>query len=233
MKCAIMQPTYLPWIGYFSLINSVDHFVFLDDVQLTKQSWQTRNRILQDGSVFWLSLNINSKSDTLIKDVQFSNNFWRAKHIRTIRHSYSNCSYFHELEDILRCIDNDNNNLSEFNIAIIKSIVNILDIDVNFHVSSKMNVFGQRTERLAYITKKLGCNTYVATAGSLDYMEVDGLSAFGDISIKAFNYNIVPYSQKKTLNFVPNLSIIDAIANCGLRNVKDILKEYENVCIDQ
>lgn len=233
MRCAIMQPTYLPWIGYFSLINAVEHFVFLDDVQLSKQSWQTRNRIIQNGSALWLSLNVNSKNDTLMKDAQFSNNFWRAKHVRSIRQSYSNYSYFHELEDILHCIDNGSNNLAEFNINLIKSIIHMLDIEVDFHVSSRLNVYGQRTDRLAYITKKLGCNTYVATAGSVDYMEEDGLSAFGDISIEPFNYNIVPYNQKKISSFVPQLSIVDAIANCGLIKVKHLIKEYANVCIDK
>lgn len=228
-----MQPTYLPWIGYFSLINSVDHFVFLDDVQLSRQSWQTRNKILQDGSIIWLSLNINSKNDTMINEVQFSNNFWRGKHIKSIRNAYSNCSYFHELEEILKCIENGDNKLSQFNIEIIIAIMNILDIDVKLHVASKMKIFGQRTERLAHITKKLGCNTYVATAGSVDYMMTDGLAPFADISVNVLNYNILPYSQKKVSNFVPNLSIIDAIANYGSRNVKHLIKEYGHVCNDQ
>lgn len=56
MKCGIMQPTYLPWSGYFNLISSVDIFVFLDDIQFNRRSWQTCNRVLLRGEEYMLSV---------------------------------------------------------------------------------------------------------------------------------------------------------------------------------
>ena len=90
-SCAIMQPTFLPWLGYFNLISKVDTFVFLDDVQLDKRSWQTRNRLFTGQTVNWVSCPIQKTSrDTLICDVDISQNTeWKNKLIKTIRYNNS------------------------------------------------------------------------------------------------------------------------------------------------
>ena len=87
MKCAILQPHYLPWIGYFHLINCVDIFVFLDDVKFTHQSWQHRNKIIQKNKeTLMLTVPVNFKENDIILDVNIDDKLpWRKKHISTIR----------------------------------------------------------------------------------------------------------------------------------------------------
>ena len=103
MKGAIMQPTYLPWAGFFNLISDVDVFVILDDVLFEKHSWQSRNRILQNGKELLLSIPIASQShETCIKDIMISSNSkWGKKHLQTIQQSYAKSPYKADLLSLL------------------------------------------------------------------------------------------------------------------------------------
>ena len=85
-RVAIMQPTFLPWLGYFALIGSVDHFVFLDDVQFSKQSWQSRNRIKGPNGPVMLSLGISrAKSKPVIADVELAQTGFEGKLIASVK----------------------------------------------------------------------------------------------------------------------------------------------------
>ena len=125
MKCAIMQPTYLPWIGYFVLINSVDNFVFYDDAQYSKGSWHNRNKIIFNNEIKWLTVpvlkpKLKQSINSIIID--FSKK-WQKKQLSLITHSYKHCNFFKDLKIILDFLKEEKNkNLSELNICLIKLI---------------------------------------------------------------------------------------------------------------
>ena len=103
--CAIMQPTYIPWIGYFDLIDKVDYFVFYDDVQVAKRSWQVRNKVKGSNGIQWLTLpikNTNKRDDLLINEAELDNNQnWLKKHLQTIKQNYIKSNYFDDVYSFL------------------------------------------------------------------------------------------------------------------------------------
>src|SRR5277367_1216320 len=158
MRIAISQPTYLPWLGYFDLIDQVDTFVFLDDVQFEKQSWQQRNRIKTPTGLQWLTVPVvfRGRLEQKIKDVQIRvPDFWR-DHIRAIELNYRRAPffdhYYEQLADILR---SGGTELSRLNERLIEFFMNSLGLRTPLLRSSALNQEGQRTERLANICKSL------------------------------------------------------------------------------
>ena len=138
---AIMQPTYLPWSGYFSLIDSVDQFVFLDHVQFARRSWQQRNRILQKGKELWLSIPVvKSPQNTILTDIRVADiEAVKRSHIEKIRHSYGSLPYYTDyIDDLQACYDTDN--LVELNIRLITLLMEKIGIDTPVVRSSEMSL---------------------------------------------------------------------------------------------
>ena len=189
-----MQPTYIPWIGYFNLISSSDFFVFLDDVQFSKQSWQNRNKILIKKKMHWLTVPVIKKSlkdrinQIKIDDTQK----WRKKHISSIKQNYFNHKYYNELKIILELInDKELKYLSDLNISIIKAISEAFNIKSSkFLVSSELNKNGSRSEKLLKIIKELNCDVYLSPAGSRNYIESDLI--LNKSGIRTIYQNFIP-----------------------------------------
>ena len=125
---SIMQPTFLPWTGYFKMILRSDLFVFLDDVQFDKRSWQQRNKILKnDGKEFLLTIPVKSKGKFFqkINEVEVDNSTnWKDKHLKLLEMNYSKHKFFKQVFDSISNTYKENtNSLSEFNIKLIKKIV--------------------------------------------------------------------------------------------------------------
>ena len=123
-KCAIMQPHFLPWSGYFNLISKVDKFVFLDDAQYSKNSWQNRNFILSNNQKFLINIPvIKSPLDTKIKDklIDKKNN-WKNKITKIILQSYSKSQYYDDLKISRLFFKYKSDYLSDYNIKLIKFI---------------------------------------------------------------------------------------------------------------
>ncbi|MDH3267270.1 MAG: WbqC family protein [Ignavibacteria bacterium] len=218
MTVAIHQPNFLPWLGYFYKLSICDCFVFLDDAQFSKNSFINRNKIKTPRGADWLTLPVQSsgKFGQNINEVRI-NNFadTNKKILTTIKMNYSKAEYFKqyfpELEEIF---NNSSENLSELNINLILWIYKILQINKQFYYSSKiLDVQGSATEKLISICEKLECNTYLSGFGGLKYQEEELFSA-ANIELKIYNFNHPQYSQLWG-EFLPNLSILDLILNCG------------------
>ena len=215
-----MQPTYLPWAGYFNLIHSSDFFVFLDDVQFSKQSWQNRNRILIGEKIHWITVPVLRKNleEKIYKIKIDDTQKWRKKHNNSIKQSYFKHNYFHELKPILKLINDTNiSYLSDLNVKIIKTISNALNINkCKFVLSSELNKSGSRSEKLLKIIRELNCDIYLSPVGSKQYIESD--SILNKSEIKVIYQDFIPkeYQQKNIITHISQLSIIDIIANIGL-----------------
>jgi len=226
--CAIMQPTYLPWIGYFNLIHSSDFFVFLDDVQFSKQSWQNRNKILIKKKIHWLTVPVIKKRlEDRINQIKIDDTQkWRKKHTKSIKQNYFNHKYFNDLEIILELInDKEMHYLLDLNISIIKAISSALDIKSSkFLLSSKLNKTGSRSEKLLKIIKELNCDVYLSPEGSKNYIESDLILNKSGIKIVYQNFKLKKYDQKNSINHISHLSAIDIIANIGLKNCEKFIE---------
>ena len=236
-SCAIMQPTYLPWLGYFDLIANVDDFLFLDDVKFNKSSFHHQNKILGKNGSILLSVPTHAnkgRMESMIDDVTIDNNKrWQIKHLKSIEQSYSRAEFygeiFHNIEKILL---SDIETLSELNIRLIKLFASVLSLEVKFHISSQLeNLSKDRILRLIDFCKMQNCNYYFSPSGSLGYLDtIENKALFRDADIKVFfqDFRIIPYQQKKE-EFVPNLSILDALMHCGPDGTKEILKQSHQI----
>ena len=232
LTCVIMQPTYLPWAGYFNLLCSASSIVFLDDVQFEKQSWQQRNRILTSNGCLWLTVPVRRYSlSQTINSIEIEvKHEWRNKHIKSIEQAYSKHPYFKDLFKILEIIANpDIHSLSLLNIEIILSICNEIEIFTPITFSSNLLIEGTRSERLIKICKKLNCNIYLSPIGAKDYLVSDNLFKNSEVELVFQNYIPPVYRQKRQCSFISHISILDVIANIGWSQTKDYVRDSGNV----
>lgn len=223
MVIAISQPTLYPWIGYFDIINKCGQFVFLDDVQLNRRSWQTRNRVKDPASEkeIWLNIPImKSTLDTLIKDAKIDNSKdWKKQHIKTLTACYG--KNFENLSWLQELYSKTWDFLAQFNMEFIKQCCKYLDIKTEFLISSDINVEGKKAAKLINICKSLSADTYLTTVGAKENYTQEEKNLFkkNNIEIQYHNYTHQTYNQKGK-QFVPYLSILDLILNLGEESKK-------------
>ena len=215
-----MQPTFLPWAGYFRLMAEVDRFVFLDDVQLARQSWQTRNRVLINGRVHWIMVPIHHTGlGQTLAETRFASqkNQWKRKLGRLLRQAYTHHPVAVDIVDLIALIENGKQaQLADLNTSLITYCAKRLGIKTPCVRSSEIALeASQRTERLIEICRHFGCDTYLSPTGSADYLEADGFTHYGDIKLEFAHYIPPPYPQRGMQSFISHLSIIDVVANLG------------------
>ena len=217
---AIMQPAFLPWIGYFSLINYVDEFIFLDNVQFDKRSWQQRNRIKTAQGPIWLSVPVLTKrrSNQLIQQVKIlkdSDIDPFRKINTTIEHNYKKAPYYYDYaKDLFDLFNNNKHNLAQLNQSIIQWICHQLGIKTPLIKASTLRAAGQKEYLLVDICKKRGASHYVSPPGSKTYLdESDAFDKVG-IVLKYHNYEHPSYAQLYG-NFEPYMCIMDLLFNEG------------------
>lgn len=219
-----MQPTYLPWLGFFKMMNRVDKFVFLDDVQFAKRSWQQRNKISLSNQEKMLTIPCITKGlrHQRINEVHIDlSTNWKLQHKKTIEQAYPNYPYFSELQSILEIYNEPTNKLSEFTIALIKEIAKKANITPKFFLSSELKATGSKSEYLINICNELGATEYVSAVGSKKYIEEEGLFAQSDIFVTYEQSEPFIYKQYNGKPTIPYLSSIDYIANHGFSKMKE------------
>ena len=228
---AIMQPTYLPWSGYFGLIGSVNNFVFLDDVQISLPSWQNRNRILgQNGPLFLtLPANLKSADSRLIRDIPLnSEHVIKQKHLETIRHSYRKAEFYDPVFSIMQQVYSRNHTyISNLNMDLIRTFSGALGYKTEFHLSSEINVKGSRSEKLINLLHYLKSDCYYSPIGSREYIEQDGLFSRMNVPVFFQNFLPEPYPQLAP-GFTPYLSAIDLFFCVGFEESKGLIARNQS-----
>lgn len=221
--CVIMQPTYLPWIGYFDLIQRANVFVFLNDVQFSKQSWQVKNKINSQGKELVLTVPVKkTKLATRIDQIIIDQSKpWKKKHLKSIYYSYVKSEFFKEIYPIIeQLFSNQTDSLAEFNMEIIKTISHKLFGQKEFIDSRDLEINSKdKLDRIVQICKTVNATEYLSPAGSMGYLEVMNYKErFSEASLDfaAQNYLPVSYQQISNSDFLPYLSIIDLLFNKGL-----------------
>jgi hypothetical protein len=222
MKCVILQPSYIPWRGYFHQIQKADVFVFYDDVQYDNHGWRNRNRVKGPNGAQWLTIPVNHKGSltdhTLIKDVRIcSKTKWNSKHLRTLRQLYGKTPYFGTYLPLLEPFyQGPPSLLSDFTIDLTVTLARELGVrDTRFCRSSELGVGGRKTERLVGIVKKVGANHYISGPSAKSYLEEEKLAAEG-ITLEYMVYDYPPYPQLYP-PFDPQVSVLDLLFMTGPR----------------
>lgn len=229
MKAVIMQPTYLPWMGYFDLMDQSDVFVFLDNVQFSRQSWQQRNKIKTKNGELWLSIPVIRKYPQEIKEVKINNSQpWQEDHLKAITFNYSKAEHFNEYIDSFRKIYSEKTeNLINFTIPIILRIKDILGINCKIIRASELDAEGKKVDLLIDICRKIGAEEYLSPLGSMEYIEENNLFKKENIKLEYHKFNHPKYPQLWG-EFIPYISVIDLLFNCGPDSMKCIKEGREN-----
>lgn len=234
IRCAIMQPTYLPWMGYFALIDAVDVFVILDTVQLIRRSWQVRNRIKDTrGQELLLSVPVRKtrpRDELMLKDAVVNDEFpWRHKHLASFRQNYRKAEYFNIAMEIMEkaILDNKSSYLSSINHGFILQVVELLGVKTKIIRASDIPVKASgKARRLAEICSYLDASIYVSPAGSACYLEEEeSRSIFEEAGID-ISYQNYKHPEYKQINgpFLSHLSVLDIIANVGPEEALEMIR---------
>lgn len=209
--CAIHQPNFFPWLGYFDKIRRADIFVFLDDVQNIKTggSWVNRVKLNYKGSARWYTCPIKKPSGlTLINQVEFSKEDWRESFLNVINDYYKNYPNFAWCQEFINeiLLEYKGNKLADLNKSIIIKMANILGYDTAFVSKSDLQVKSNATEMLIEICKKVNADVYLCGGGAGGYQD-DAL--FADSGLKLEYQDFKPAVYPTLGEFIPGLSIID------------------------
>ncbi len=223
---AIMQPTFLPWVGYFALMDSVDRFIFLDDVQFDKRSWQQRNRIKTGNGPLWLSVPVLTKGrrDQTIADVQLHPDLkFSETALKTLEHSYAKAPYFEPVSAAVKpAFYQSESGLCALNIALIEAISGLIGLQVDCVLSSQTPVTSSKAQRLADLCQHYGATDYISPPGSRDYLEGDTALETAGISLSYFTYDHPIWPQLHGA-FEPYMCTLDLLMN-DLPNALSIIR---------
>lgn len=223
---AIMQPTFLPWIGYFALIDRVDKFVFLDNVQFDRRSWQQRNQIKTPNGPQWLVVPVQSKGmrNQKIEDViiQYEGSDPLEKIIRSIEHNYKKTPYYKDFsQDLFAVFSRKPEKLSDLNKSIISFFCKSFGIAEKFTDASSLPAEGKKAGLLADICEKCNANEYVSPPGSKDYLDESESFEEKKIPVIYHTYTHPTYRQSYG-EFVPYMCAADLLFNEGQDSLRII-----------
>lgn len=217
-RVAVLQSNYIPWKGYFDIINRVDVFCFHDDLQYTKNDWRNRNKIKTRDGVRWLTIPCGTSEKRLISEVKINDFSWQKKHWETIKSNYSDTPFFSKTKDFFEdfYLSHEWNYLSELNQYLIKNIAkDKLGIKDTVFLSSKdYNLQESKTERLIQLLLRIGATDYLSGPSAINYLDLD-LFKKNNIKIEFINYSNYPIYSQYFPPFDHNVSVLDLIFNEG------------------
>lgn len=215
---AIIQSNYIPWKGYFDIINMVDDFILFDDIQYTRRDWRNRNRIKATNRLQWITIPVESKGKYIqkIKDTKVSNAEWNRKHWDSIVNSYSQAKYFRNYKEMfeelyLGCSEKY---LSKINYRFLVAICDFLGISTKISWSMEYRLSEGKTERLIDICKQVGADEYISGPTAKGYIDEDMFEKEG-IRLSYMEYSGYPEYNQLFPPFEHAVSIIDLIFNEG------------------
>jgi len=220
MNVVILQPSYIPWRGYFDQINRADIFIFYDDVQYDKHGWRNRNRIKNRQNGQWLTIPVHSQGvvveRTPIHEVEIAwQQPWNERHWRAIRENYHRAPFFKAyapwLEEVYQ---RRPARLADFTIPLTIEIAEKLGIHhTRFLRSSELEAQGQKTDRLIHLLTRLGASHYISGPSAQSYIETEKFQAAG-ITLEYMQYNYAEYPQLYP-PFDPSVTILDLLLMTG------------------
>jgi len=215
-KVAVIQSNYIPWKGYFDIINMVDDFILYDDVQFTKNDWRNRNKIKTQNGTMWVTIPVAHSTNQKINEIYVTSNLWRKKHWTAIEQSYSKARYFRDYKDAFKelYVANAEENLSRINFSFISLINEILGIKTTLHSSEEFNLTGARLERLLNLLEQAEATEYISGPSAKDYINEAEFEK-RNIRMTWIDYQNYPPYRQLFPPFDHAVSVIDLIFNEG------------------
>lgn len=232
MIVSIHQPDYISYLGYFYKVSKSDAFVFLDDAQFSNDNMHHWNRIKTPQGECRLKIPVEQHLGDLINEVRTKDELnWKDKHLKTIEMNYKKAPFFEEIfPQFSALLKKDYSNLSELNIAINTWIINGFGFTAKLYKSSDMEINTVREERVIDIVKALDGDTYISGHGAKAY-QVDEHFTEKGIRLVYTDYQPIEYRQQwKKVGFLPYMSTLDYLFNCGFdwQYVENAVKELKN-----
>jgi len=229
MKLGIMQPYFLPYIGYFQLIKAVDKYVIYDDVNYINKGWINRNNILLNGQKYLFTLSLlGASQNKLINEIFVEEN--QSKLLKTLETAYKKAPYFENIFPVIQNIfDYENKNLGKFVGNSIIQIADYLNIKTDFIYSSEIkkedSLKGQ--EKILYICKTFNATNYINAIGGQELYDKE-IFKQNNIELNFLQTQIVDYKQFKN-DFVPYLSSLDVLMFNSVEEIGKMLDKFELV----
>ncbi len=234
MNVVILQPSYIPWRGYFDQIRRADLFIFYDDVQYDKHGWRNRNQIKTAQGKQWLTIPVHSKGVTEgvpIKDVQIDGSKpWAKNHLKALTFAYNKAPYFKKYLPLIESFyDRRDESLADFTIFTTETITRALGIQsTRFMRSSEISgIDGQKTDRLIQILTQVGAKHYISGPSARDYIEQDKFDAAG-ITLEYIKYDYPVYEQLYP-PFDSFVSVLDLLFMTGEKSLGYIVNTQEKI----
>lgn len=217
MRVAIHQPEYIGYLGYYSKMLNADAWIILDNVQLSKRDFVSRNRIRGPNGPVWLSVPVLTKGrfSQQILDVEIDNERpWPKKHWKSIQQSYARAPFFETISDHLAPIYKAKwSKLVDLNFALMITISRLLSLERPTYWASDLSVTSKGSQLMADLTLAIDGKTYLSGPTGRDYLEEDDFRERG-LGIE-YNGFLHPKYPQLHGEFVPNLAAIDLLFNCG------------------
>lgn len=216
-RVAILQSSYIPWKGYFDIINSVDEFILYDDVQYTARDWRNRNRVKTAQGLLWLTIPVRQASrHQRLRETQVTDPRWRRRHWLTWQTNYARAPRFREYREWLEALylGSDETRLSEINASFIRAICTVLGIRTRLSWSSDYRLTEGRTERLVDLCRQAGATVYLSGPAAQAYVRPE-LFAEAGIALCWMRYDGYPEYPQLHGPFEHRVSILDLLLNTG------------------
>lgn len=213
----VLQPSYLPWLGFFDQVKRSDVFVFYDDVQFDKNGWRNRNRVKTARGPVWLTVPVRhtGRAGQRIDQVEVDARArWARKHLRTMREAYAQAPfldrYLPELADLL---EREWTLLVELDIALSRMMCGWFGLERPMYRSSQLNIGGSRNERLLALCRHFAADRYLSGDAAREYLDVGRFNDAG-VAVEWHEFAHPDYPQLHGA-FVPFMSAIDCVLNVG------------------
>lgn len=223
----IHQPDFLPYLGFFHRFLHADMWVILDNVQFvtgTSRSWTNRDKIKTPAGEKWITVGVKKvPRETMINVVYLAGDGWEESSLNLLKENYRKAPFFNEIfPRIEKLYSHDCVKLVDFNMRSLEMLMNMFDIKIETLFASTLNASGKKTERLVDICKKVAATAYLTGVGSKDYLQEPLFEAEG-INVIWQDFNHPVYSQLYG-EFIPYLSAIDLLFNCGIEKSREIIR---------
>lgn len=229
---AIHQPNFFPWLGYFDKIARADVFIVLDNVQFSKTggTWSNRVRILLDGRAVWVTMPVERSFHGVrqVREMRIAEGSWRARFLGVVRAAYRRASHF---DEVFRLVEEltvtPTEMVAELNLRVVRALTDRLGLGAGkLIVGSTLGIEGAGTDLLVKAVRAVGGGTYLCGGGAQGYQDDE---RFGSEGIELIHqmFRHPAYPQLGVSEFVPGLSIIDALMNCGFSGTRELIAGVE------
>ena len=218
-KVAILQSDYIPWKGYFDIINMVDEFILYDDMQYTRRDWRNRNKIKTFNGLKWITIPVEVKGKYYqkINETRVMDHKWAVDHWKAIHMNYARAPHFAEfaplVEDLYRQAG-EMDYLSQINYLFLRNICDVLGIRTKITWSSDYELADGKTERLVELVKSAGGGYYLSGPAARDYI-VDECFEQAGIELEYMDYSGYPEYPQLHGEFTHQVTILDLLFSVG------------------